>query len=129
MKRTFFVGLVLLLSIPIVFLVAKDGAQAAGEPDIGIPIYPGAKQDPAIPPLNTPFMKNLHLLTGDPFDKVLAWYTQELGKFTVDPQKKGTQALYSKKNKDGEVMTVTITTINVPAGQTKIVLNKGKFAK
>ena len=33
--------------------------------DIGLPIYPGAEQDPENPPINTPHMKNLKLLTGD----------------------------------------------------------------
>ena len=72
-------------------------------------------------------MKNLHLLTGDSFEKVVEWYSQKLGKFTIDRQKRGNQALYDKQTKDGEV--TTITTINVPAGQTKIVLMKGKLKK
>jgi hypothetical protein len=121
---------IVLSSLVFTILVLGSGfAHAAGDMDIGLPMYPGAKQDPANPPVNAPHMKNLHLLTSDPFQKVLDWYTQKLGKFTVDPQKGGTQALWDKKTPDGVVMTVTVTNIKVPPGQTKIVMTKFQMKK
>jgi hypothetical protein len=35
-------------------------------------MYPGAKVNPASPPINAPHMKNIHILTSDPFEKVVA---------------------------------------------------------
>jgi hypothetical protein len=72
-------------------------------------------------------MKNIHIFTSDPFDKVVAWYTQKLGKFTIDRQKKGTQAMWDKKTPDGVVMTVTISNINAPAGKVEITMTKMKL--
>ena len=118
-----------LLLILTIVVFGNHFVYAAGDPDLGLPIYPGAKQDPSSPPINAPHMKNAHLLTPDPFQKVLDWYTQKLGKFRVDPQKKGTQALWNKKSPDGVVMTVTVTTINALPGQTKIVMTRFQLKK
>ena len=89
-------------------------------------MYPGAKVNPASPPINAPHMKNIHILTGDPFEKVVAWYSQKLGKFDIDRQKKGTQALWNKETDDGNFMTVTISNILSPAGQVEITMTKMK---
>ena len=98
----------------------------AGDQGIGLPIYPGAKQDPEHPPINTPNFKNIHVLTSDPFDKVVKWYSQKLGEFDVDetPKKGKTQALWNKETGDGVLRTATISTINTPAGQVSITLVK-----
>ena len=97
--------------------------------DDGFPIYPNATQDPKNPPISTPFMTNIHLLTSDPFDTVVEWYTQKLGSFQVDRQERGSQALWNKKMGGGYVMTATITNILAPPGNVVIVLTKGKFGK
>ncbi|NWF90832.1 MAG: hypothetical protein HXY50_15410 [Ignavibacteriaceae bacterium] len=60
-------------------------------------------------------MKNIKLLTSDSFDEVVAWYTEKLGEFQVDNQKKGSQALWRKES-DGTIQTATISTILSPAG-------------
>jgi hypothetical protein len=105
---------------------AKTETAAAGDQGIGLPMYPDAKQDPEFPLINTPQMKNIHLLTGDSFDKVVEWYTQKLGAFDVDKQPGGSQALWSKDTDDGFFMTTTISTIKAPAGKVAITMTKGK---
>lgn len=102
---------------------------AAADIDIGLPMYPGAEQDPEQPPINTPHMKNIKLLTDDSFDDVVAWYTKELGEFNIDHQKKGSQALWSKETDDGIFQTTTITTMFAPAGKVAIIMVKGKTGR
>lgn len=97
---------------------------AVGDQDLGLPVYPGATQDPEYPPINAPHLKNLHILTSDPFDKVVEWYSQKLGPFDIDKQQKGSQAMWNKETPDGFFMTATITTILAPPGKVAIVLNK-----
>lgn len=99
---------------------------AVGDLGLGFPIYPGATQDPEYPPINEPQIKNLHVLTSDPFDKVVEWYSQKLGPFDIDNQKEGSQALWNKETPDGFFMTATISTILAPPGKVAIVLNKMK---
>lgn len=129
MRKIILIQVAFLFLVLTVFMIGKGSVHAAGYQDMGLPIYPGAKQDPANPPINAPHMKNLHILSSDPFEKVLDWYSQKLGKFTTDPQKGGIQALWSKKNNDGVVMTVTISNINSPPGQTKITMTKFQMKK
>ncbi|HEY4756801.1 MAG TPA: hypothetical protein VIH28_12140 [Ignavibacteriaceae bacterium] len=100
-----------------------------GSIDIGLPMYPGAEQDPEQPPINTPHMKNIKILTSDSFDEVVAWYSKELGEFDIDHQEKGYQALWSKKTDDGIFQAATITTIFAPAGKVAIILVKGKTGR
>ena len=102
---------------------------AVADIDIGLPMYPGAEQDPEQPPINTPHMKNIKLLTSDSFDEVVEWYSQKLGEFDVEHQEKGYQALWSKKTDDGIFQAATITTIFAPAGKVAIILVKGKTGK
>ena len=102
---------------------------AVGDIDIGLPMYPGAEQDPEQPPIITPHMKNIKLLTSDSFDEVVAWYSKELGEFDVEHQEKGYQALWSKETDDGIFQAATITTIFAPAGKVGIILVKGKTGK
>ena len=97
---------------------------AVGDQGLGLPLYPGATQDPEYPPINAPHMKNLHILTSDPFDKVVEWYSQKLGPFDIDKQQGGSQAMWNKETQDGFFMTATITTILAPPGKVAIVLNK-----
>jgi hypothetical protein len=108
--------------------VSKEGA-APGNMDIGLPMYPGAKVNPAFPPINAPHLKNIHIFTSDPLDKVVTWYSGKLGKFDIDRQKKGTQAMWHKEAADGFFMTVTISNIDAPAGQVEITMNKMKTEK
>ena len=126
MKKTILPYVAFLLLVPTLFHLSNGCVCAADHLDIGLPMYPGAKVNPASPPINAPHMKNLHILSSDPFQKVLDWYTQKLGKFMIDPQKGGTQALWSKETKDGVVMTVTISNISAPAGQVEITMTKMK---
>ena len=100
-----------------------------GSIDIGLPMYPGAEQDPEQPPINTPHMKNIKILTSDSFDEVVAWYSKELGEFDIDHQEKGSQALWNKETDDGIFQAATITTIFAPAGKVAIILVKGKTGR
>ena len=104
--------------------VASDAAAV----DVGLPIYPGAEQDPEQPPINTPHMKNIKLITDDSFDEVVSWYTEKLGEFQIDNQEKGSQALWNKKT-DGTFQAATISTILAPAGKTAITLVKGNVRR
>lgn len=97
--------------------------------DIGFPIYPGAEQDTDQPPINTPHMKNIKLLTSDSFEEVVEWYSKELGEFDIDHQEKGSQALWKKKTKDGIFQAATISTILAPSGKVTITLVKGKVGR
>jgi len=121
--------MVILVALPLLcvsIMTIGDGPAAAAQlPDIGLPIYPGAMQDPDNPSMKTPFMQNLHLLSGDPFSKILAWYKEKLGKFTDASSKKGQQALWNDKTPEGRVRTVTISTIGAPEGKVKITLMTG----
>jgi hypothetical protein len=54
------------------------------------------------------------------------WYSQKLGEFDIDRQKKGTQALWNKETDDGIFMTVTISNISAPVGQVEITMTKMK---
>ena len=105
---------------------SSNETATVGDIDIGLPIYPGAEQDPEQPPINTPHMKNIKILTSDSFDEVVAWYSKELGEFDVEHQEKGYQALWSKETDDGIFQAATITTIFAPAGKVAIILVKGK---
>jgi hypothetical protein len=124
MKKTKVLYRAALLLLAAGFIIGSGYAYAAVNPDMGLPMYPGARVNPAYPPINAPHMKNIHLLTHDPLEKVIAWYTQKLGKFDIDRQKKGTQAMWNKDTPDGFFMTVTITTIVAPAGQVEIIMTK-----
>jgi hypothetical protein len=104
----------------------SKGAAAPGNMDIGLPMYPDAKVNPAYPPISAPHLKNIHILTSDPLEKVVAWYSGKLGKFDIDRQKNGTQALWHKEAADGFFMTITISTMTAPAGQVEITMNKMK---
>lgn len=99
---------------------------AAGDIDIGLPMYPGAEQDQEQPPINTPHLKNIKLLTSDSFDEVVQWYSKELGEFDIDHQEKGSQALWNKESDDGLWQAVTISTILAPPGKVAITMVKGK---
>jgi len=129
MRRSMPLLVVLQFLFVSIILVGRSPAPAAQPPDIGLPIYPGAIQDPANPPLKTPFMQNLQLLSGDPFEKAVAWYTQKLGKFKDLSSKKGQQAAWDDKSPEGRVRTVTISTIGAPAGKVRIVLVTGLLKK
>lgn len=96
--------------------------------DVGLPMYPGAEQDPEQPPINTPHMKNIKILTGDSFDEVVAWYTEKLGEFQIDEQEKGNQALWNKET-DGTFQSATISTILSPEGKVTITLVKGNLKR
>ncbi len=127
MKKTILLNVACLVLVPAVFIMGHGCAYAADIPDMGFPMYPGAKVNPAFPPISAPHMKNIHILTSDPFEKVVAWYSQKLGKFDIDRQKKGTQALWNKETDDGNFMTVTISNILSPAGQVEITMTKMKM--
>jgi hypothetical protein len=95
-EKAILICVVFLFLLTTVFVPCNGSAYAADDMDIGFPIYPGSKQDPANPSINAPHMKNIHIFTSDPFEKVVEWYSQKLGKFQVEHQKRGKQALGQK---------------------------------
>lgn len=107
---------------------SSSGTFDVADVDVGLPIYPGSEQDPEQPPIITPHMKNIKLLTDDSFEDVVNWYTEKLGEFQIDNQEKGSQALWRKES-DGTVQTATISTILSPEGKTAITLVKGKLRR
>ena len=127
MKKIILIYAAFLLLVPAGLIIVNSCACAADNLDIGLPMYPGAKVDPANPPINAPHIKNIHIFTSDPFEKVVAWYSQKLGKFDIERQKKGTQAMWDKKSPDGVVTTVIISNIFAPAGQVEITMTKMKM--
>ena len=129
MKKTILICVALLLLVSTVFIIGRGSACAAGDQDMGFPMYPGAKPDPANPAVNAPHIKNVHIFSSDPFEKVVAWYSEKLGKFDIDRQAKGAQALWYKETEDGFFMNVTISTLTAPPGQVEITLNKMKALK
>jgi hypothetical protein len=108
---------------------SSNETTAVGDIDIGLPMYPGAQQDPEQPPIVTPHMKNIKILTSDSFDEVVKWYSKELGEFDIDHQEKGSQALWNKESSDGLWQAVTISTILAPPGKVAITMVKGKTRK
>jgi hypothetical protein len=116
-----------LVLLTVGFLIGSMSANAAGNKIAGLQYYPGAKEDPANPAINVPHMQNVHLLTGDSFEKVLTWYTQKIGKFTDASSSKGKQSLWRNEPKEGGFMTVTISTIEVPPGQVRITMTKANL--
>ena len=105
---------------------SSNETTALADIDMGLPMYPGAEQDPEQPPINAPHMKNIKILTSDSFDEVVAWYSKELGEFDIDHQEKGSQALWNKESDDGLWQAVTISTILAPPGKVAITMVKGK---
>lgn len=126
MKKTILLYVAFLLLLAAVFTIGSVCAYAAVNIDIGLPMYPGATVNPAYPPINESHTKNIHILTSDPFEKVVAWYTKKLGKFDIDRQKKGTQAMWDKETNDGFFITVIISNMNAPAGKVEITMTKMK---
>lgn len=108
---------------------SSSGNSDIADIDIGMPIYPDAEQDPEQPPINTPHMKNIKILTDDSFDEVVNWYSKQIGEFDIDHQEKGSQALWNKESDDGMWQAVTISTILAPKGKTAITLVKGQTAR
>jgi hypothetical protein len=106
----------------------SSGTSELASVDVGLPIYPNAEQDPENPPIKTPHMQNLKLLTDDSFEEVVKWYTEKLGKFQINTQKKGSQALW-RKEAGGSVQAATISTILAPEGKTAITLVKGNLRR
>lgn len=129
MKQTVLLRLVFCLCVTTFFLIGNRLASAVDDQDIGLPIYPGATQDSAYTPMNTPYAKNLHLVCNDSYKKVVEWYSSQLGKFRETPSNRGDQALWQEKTPDGGFRTVTISTINAPSGQVKITLTKGNLKR
>ena len=124
MKRAFLLCGSFLLFFTFVFFIGTLSSHAADNQIAGLHYYPGAKEDPASPAISAPHMQNVYLLTSDPFEKVLAWYTRKIGKFKELSSTKGKQATWREEPKEGGFKTVTISTINAPAGQVKITMTK-----
>jgi hypothetical protein len=118
-----------LVLFTVVFSMGIGSGNAADNKIPGLQYYPGAVEDPANPAINAPQMQNVHLLTSDPYEKVLTWYSQKLGKFTDASSPKGKQALWREEPKEGGFKTVTITTVDAPAGKVRIVMAKASFKK
>ena len=66
------------------------------EKDVGIPFYPGSKQTPNCVPLETDknhqSFLNINLISSDNFKKVLAYYQEKLGKFSISKSQSSTKS-------------------------------------
>ena len=88
-------------------LITTDLLQAEGiEKDLGIPFYPGSKQTPNCAPLETDknhqSFRNVNLITSDSFKKVLAFYQDKLGKFSIFKSQSSTKsALWNESTPKG----------------------------
>lgn len=78
--------LALFLSITLVLIIIPVHAEIT-EKDIGIPFYPGSRQIPNCDPLvtekNYQSFLNINFITSDSFKKVLVFYQEKLGKFSI----------------------------------------------
>jgi hypothetical protein len=100
MKKAFLLCGSFLLLFTFVYFIGISLVHAADNQIPGLHYYPGAKEDPANPAIIAPHMQNVHLLTKDSFEKVLAWYTQKIGKFTDLSSSKGKQATWREEPKE-----------------------------
>jgi hypothetical protein len=120
----------LFLIIAQIFLMATAltslPAQAeTAENNIGIPFYPGSKQIPNCAPLETnknpQSFRNISLITSDNFKKVLVFYQEKLGKFSISKSQSSTKsALWNESTPKGYRI---ITLVETEEG-TKITITK-----
>jgi hypothetical protein len=95
------------------------------EKDVGIPFYPGSKQTPNCVPLETEknhqSFLNINLISSDNFKKVLAYYQEKLGKFSISKSQSSTKsALWNESTPKGYRI---VTLVETQEG-TKITITK-----
>jgi hypothetical protein len=95
------------------------------EKDVGIPFYPGSKQTPNCVPLETDknhqSFLNINLISSDNFKKVLAYYQEKLGKFSISKSQSSTKsALWNESTPKGYRI---VTLVETQEG-TKITITK-----
>jgi hypothetical protein len=95
------------------------------EKDVGIPFYPGSKQTPNCLPLETDknhqSFLNINLISSDNFKKVLAYYQEKLGKFSISKSQASTKsALWNESSPKGYRI---VTLVETQEG-TKITITK-----
>jgi hypothetical protein len=95
------------------------------EKDLGIPFYPGSRQDTNYAPLGVDkggqSFRNINLITPDNFSKVLAFYQGRLGKFSIfKSQTSAKSALWNESNPQGYRI---LTLVGTQEG-TKITITK-----
>jgi hypothetical protein len=95
------------------------------EKDVGIPFYPGSQQIQNCVPLeaeqNHKSFRNINLVTSDGFKKVLAFYQEKLGKFSISKsQASAKSALWNESTPKG----YRIVTLVESQEGTKITITK-----
>jgi hypothetical protein len=95
------------------------------EKDVGIPFYPGSKQTPNCVPFDTDknhqSFLNINLISSDNFKKVLAYYQEKLGKFSISKSQSSTKsALWNESSPKGYRI---VTLVETQEG-TKITITK-----
>jgi len=95
------------------------------EKDVGIPFYPGSKQTPNCVPLETDknhqSFLNINLISSDNFKKVLAYYQEKLGKFSISKSQSSTKsAMWNESSPKGYRI---VTLVETQEG-TKITITK-----
>ena len=95
------------------------------EKDVGIPFYPGSQKIQNCVPLETEqnhkSFRNINLVTSDSFKKVLAFYQEKLGKFSISKsQASAKSALWNESSPKGYRI---VTLVETQEG-TKITISK-----
>jgi len=95
------------------------------EKDVGIPFYPGSKQTPNCVALETDknhqSFLNINLISSDNFKKVLAYYQEKLGKFSISKSQSSTKsAMWNESSPKGYRI---VTLVETQEG-TKITITK-----
>ena len=95
------------------------------EKDAGIPFYPGSKQVANCIPLETDkapqSFVNINLITSDNFKKVLVFYQEKLGKFSISKSQSSTKSAWWNESTPKGYRIVTI--VETEEG-TKITISK-----
>ena len=126
MKRYSIPCVLIALFLFMTTLITTDLLQAEGiEKDLGIPFYPGSKQTPNYVPLETDTnhqsFLNINLISSDNFKKVLAFYQDKLGKFSIFKSQSSTKsALWNESTPKGYRI---VTLVETQEG-TKITISK-----
>jgi hypothetical protein len=126
MKRHSTFGAIITLFLFIIISLPISHVQAEMvEQDIGIPWYPGSRQIPSCAPIGTdknhPSFRNINLITPDSFKKVLFFYQEKIGKFSISKSQASTKsALWNESTPKGYRI---ITLVETEEG-TKITITK-----
>lgn len=126
MKHHFTLHVLISLSLFTLITLANNPVRAEmGENDTGIPFYPGSIQVPDGVPLSTDrslqSFLNINLVTQDTFKKVLLFYQERLGRFSIfKSQASPKSALWNESSPKGYRI---VTLVETQEG-TKITITK-----